>query len=90
LDWKEELKDLLNVESGLSDWEMEFVESVADSTLIGRIQRRTLEVHYLNPTAKQEKKIHELWDKHCSGESTTNAEDQAEADFDSNYRDECY
>lgn len=49
----EEVEDLMTVEEGLSDWEMDFLDSVK--------QRFGVE-GYL--TSKQKFKINELWDKH--------------------------
>lgn len=50
----DELDDLLAVDGGLSDWELEFVESVHDQVQDGR-----------ELTDRQIEKIGEIWDKHC-------------------------
>ena len=49
-----EVGDLLELESGLSDWEVEFVDSVNQQIDAGRLL-----------TSRQEAKIHQIWDKHC-------------------------
>ncbi len=51
---KGEIKDLLEKQGGLSEWEVSFIDSV-NGQLKGQ---RT-------PTAKQIAKIHEIWDEHC-------------------------
>lgn len=50
----QELRALLALESGLSDWELRFAESVL------RQYEESKSFTY-----KQENKIGELWDKHC-------------------------
>ncbi len=54
--WYVELGDLLDVDDGLSDYELGFVESMSLNC-----------DQYENyiPTAKQKAKIAEIWDKHC-------------------------
>ena len=49
-----EAKDLLDVEEGMSEFEVHFAGSIANQLFEGR----TL-------TAKQVSKLHEIWDKHC-------------------------
>lgn len=43
--------DLLEIEDGLTKWEVEFIEDVSRLS---------------NWTTKQINKLNELWDKHCS------------------------
>ena len=52
--WQGELDDLLGLESGLTKWEIEFVESVEQRRKFGR-----------PVTAGQIAKIHQVWDKRC-------------------------
>ena len=52
--WVEELEDLLDVESGLSDWEVNFVDDVS---------KKLKDVHYV-PSELMKNKIKTLWDKH--------------------------
>jgi len=51
---KDELNDLLVLEEGLTDWEVEFIESVDKFMSEGG-----------TPTKRQAFKVHELWDKKC-------------------------
>ena len=51
------LDDLLDVESGMSDWEVSFVDSVD--------QRRQQVGPAMPLTDKQRAKIDELWMEHC-------------------------
>jgi len=55
-DWRTCLDDLLGVEDGLTDWEMEFVLNL-DSWRQGR--------DWWEPTERQKAKILELYDRHC-------------------------
>ena len=50
-----ELDDLVVVGYGLTQWEVNFIESLVVQIEDGRVL-----------TAKQIGKVHELWDKHCS------------------------
>ncbi|HUT58065.1 MAG TPA: hypothetical protein VNA25_09480 [Phycisphaerae bacterium] len=52
--WRGELDDLLEVESGLSNWEVEFIETVDANRPAGK-----------PPSDKQIAKIHEIWDRRC-------------------------
>lgn len=51
---KGELADLLKIESGLSDWEIKFLESISRTLDEGR---------YLS--TGQVNKLAQIWDKHC-------------------------
>jgi len=53
--WRGELDDLLEVENGLSPWEIEFVEDMDRS-------RRNPN---FRPTEKQVAKVAEIWDQVC-------------------------
>jgi len=56
--WRGELADLVNLESGLSDWELRFIEDVT----------ARLKAH-LNwtPSPKQRAVIAKIWDRECGG-----------------------
>jgi len=49
-----EIDDLLKLENGLSEWEVNFIDSIA----------KQLRVHG-GTTDKQAVKVHEVWDRHC-------------------------
>ena len=51
---KNEITDLLDVSSGLTDWEVSFVEDIFRELSYNKIL-----------SFKQVTKVHELWDKHC-------------------------
>ena len=55
-DWKQELKDLLAVKEGLTDWEIVFIENVWGQAM-----------HGVQLSDKQKAKIAELWDKRVTG-----------------------
>jgi len=50
-----ELYDLLALEEGLTDWEVEFIESIAT-----RFANAPMTI-----TEKQVAKLHEMWDRRC-------------------------
>jgi len=52
VNWEDMLDDLLEVESGLSKWELDFIESLDD--------RRGDDL-----TDRQQDKLEELWLDHC-------------------------
>ncbi len=52
---KGELDDLLALDKGLSDWEVEFIESIAT-----RFANAPMTI-----TDKQVAKLHEIWDRRC-------------------------
>jgi len=52
---KGEITDLLNVDNGLSDWTVGFIDSINQRQESG-----------LGLTVKQAAKVHELWDRHCA------------------------
>ena len=54
-DWRAELDDLCDVDDGLSNWEMDFIDDLA----------RLAEVENFIPTARQKIYIGKLWMKHC-------------------------
>ena len=50
-----EIQDLLDLDEGLSEWEVEFVESIY----------QTFEIREFGLTDRQIEKVHDLWDRHC-------------------------
>lgn len=56
--WKGELDDLANLESGLTDWELRFVEDVT---------MRCLSDPSWAPSPKQRGVIGRIWDRCCGG-----------------------
>jgi hypothetical protein len=52
---KGELDDLLALDEGLSDWEVEFIESIAT-----RFANAPMTI-----TNRQDAKLHEIWDRRC-------------------------
>ena len=53
--WVDDLEDLLKVASGLSPWEVNFVDDVS----------KKCEFIGFDPSELQKEKIKALWDKHC-------------------------
>jgi len=51
----EELNDLLALDEGLSDWEVEFVESMSQRFADG----------HLSITGGQARKLHQIWERRC-------------------------
>jgi hypothetical protein len=52
--WRKELKQMLALEEGLNDWEVEFVDS------LGKQAERTGFI----PSKKQKDKLHQIWREH--------------------------
>jgi len=52
--WQDELRDLLEVEEGLTDWEVNFIESMENHRRRGE-----------DASERQKFKVGQLWDKHC-------------------------
>ncbi len=50
------LQQLLKIESGLSEWEVDFLDSIAKHPITG---------NELTLSKKQEDKLDEIWQKHC-------------------------
>ena len=55
-DWAQCLDDLLNVDGGMSDWEVEFIDD---------IDHRYRDDPSWEPSERQKEKIYELYDRYC-------------------------
>jgi len=60
--WVRELMDLLDIDEGLSDWEVGFIEDMHRIFIATDTKKE--------PSARQKEKVAEIWDQHCGKEAT--------------------